>query len=66
MANDKLPEQMNEIDKRLTTHEAVCAFRYAQFLGRLSRLEAILLATAGVLIMSMVAVLWETVVIARP
>lgn len=37
----------NDVESRLTTHEEVCAFRYETINARLKRLEQILLATAG-------------------
>ena len=36
-----------ELDKRLTTHEAVCAERWKETILRIKRLESILLACAG-------------------
>ena len=37
----------SDVESRLTTHEEVCAFRYETINARLKRLEQILLATAG-------------------
>lgn len=39
-----------EIEARLSTHEAVCAERYAGINARLKRLETILLGSAGFII----------------
>lgn len=40
----------NEVDNRITTHEAVCAERYAQINGRLKRIEKVIMwATASVI-----------------
>jgi hypothetical protein len=36
-----------DVEARLTTHEEVCAYRYETINARLKRLEQILLATAG-------------------
>ena len=51
-------------DARLSTHEAVCAERYEQINARLKRIEAILMKTAGVMIVAMsgtiFAALWVT------
>ena len=41
----------SDIESRLTTHEEVCALRYEQINARLKRLEQILLATAGSVIL---------------
>lgn len=40
-----------DVDSRLTTHEAVCAERYAGINARLKRLETILLGSAGAIIL---------------
>jgi len=40
-----------DVESRLTTHEEVCALRYEQINARLKRLEQILLATAGSVIL---------------
>ena len=50
----------NEVDTRLTTHEAVCAERYAQINARLKRLESILMKTAGVMLVAMAGVIWAS------
>lgn len=39
-----------ELESRLSTHEAVCAERYAGINARLKRLETILLGSAGFII----------------
>ena len=41
----------DDIDSRLTTHEAVCAERYAGIWARLKRLETIMITSAGAMIM---------------
>ena len=43
-------EIVNDIDKRLTTHEAVCSERYRSMLSRLKRLETILIGSCGFII----------------
>ena len=40
-----------ELDKRLTTHEAVCAERWKETILRIKRLESILLACAGAIML---------------
>ena len=49
----------NEVGSKLSTHEAVCAERYTSINARLRRLEGILLAGAGVIIMSLAAIAWQ-------
>jgi hypothetical protein len=44
---------IDETQARLNTHEAVCAERYEGINVRLDRLEKIILATCGVLIIGM-------------
>ena len=46
-------------DARLSTHEEVCAFRYEQINARLKRLEAIIIKTAGLMIVSMGGVIFS-------
>jgi hypothetical protein len=41
----------SDVEARLSTHEEVCALRYEQINARLKRLEQILLATAGSVIL---------------
>jgi hypothetical protein len=49
---------INEVEAKLMTHEEVCAVRYEGIHARLKRLEQILMASAGtiiVLLLSLVA-----------
>lgn len=48
-------------DARLSTHEEVCAFRYEQINARLKRLEAIIIKTAGLMIVSMGGVIFSAI-----
>lgn len=55
-----------DLDKRLTTHEAVCAERYGALrnelgavLARMSRVEKIMLGVAGTIICGMAAMIWQ-------
>ena len=48
-------------EARLATHEEVCAFRYEQINARLKRLEAIMIKTAGLMIVSMGGVIFSAV-----
>ena len=47
-----------ELDKRISTHEAVCADRYQSILFRLTRMEQFIFGAMVVLIMSMASVIW--------
>lgn len=47
-----------ELDKRVSTHEAICAERYESILFRLTRMERFILSAMVVLIMSMASVIW--------
>ncbi|NQX03145.1 hypothetical protein HQ447_21005 [bacterium] len=49
----------NEVGSKLSTHEAVCAERYASINARLRRLESILLAAAGSIIVALAAIAWQ-------
>lgn len=48
---------MDEIEARLNSHEAVCALRYEAINARLKRLEKILIAGAGFIIATLIAVI---------
>jgi hypothetical protein len=43
-----------DVEAKLSTHEAVCAERYAGINARLKRLEQILIASAGAIILLLV------------
>ena len=47
---------MNETEARLNSHEAVCAVRYEAINARLKRLEQILIATAGFIIVTLITI----------
>jgi hypothetical protein len=57
----RLMTTINATDARLSTHEEVCALRYEQINARLKRLEAIMLKTAGVMILSMGGTIFSAV-----
>ncbi len=42
---------MDSVEAKLMTHEEVCALRYAGINARLKRLESILIASAGAIIL---------------
>lgn len=57
-------QNISELDKRLTTHEAVCAERYGNLVARLGRVEKIMLCVAGSLVAGMAAALWQIATVA--
>jgi hypothetical protein len=52
-------------DARLTTHEEVCSLRYEQIHARLKRIEAIMIKTAGIMLVSMAGTIFAAVWITR-
>jgi hypothetical protein len=48
--------QIQEVDTRLSTHEEVCALRYEAINARLKRLEGILMASAGAIILLLLSI----------
>jgi hypothetical protein len=52
---------INATEARLSTHEEVCSIRYEQINARLKRIEAIMLKTAGVMILSMAGTIFSAV-----
>jgi hypothetical protein len=53
--------ELNEVDTRLSVHEAICAERYIGINAQLRRIEMVLLSTAGALILGLAAVAWSMV-----
>lgn len=45
--------ETDELDKRLTAHEAVCAERWGSVLARVGRIEKILITGTGALLVGM-------------
>lgn len=52
-------------EARLTTHEEVCAIRYEQINARLKRIEAIMLKTAGIMLVSMAGTIFAAIWITK-
>jgi hypothetical protein len=50
---------VSEVESRLSTHEAVCAERYAGINARLKRLEQILIGSAGAIIILLLSVAFK-------
>ena len=48
------------LEAHFSSHEAVCAERYDQINARLKRLEGVIMKTAGVLIVSMSAIVYAS------
>ena len=46
----------SDVESRLSTHEEVCALRYEQINARLKRLESILMASAGAIIILLLSI----------
>ena len=51
---------IDKTDARLSTHEEICSIRYDQINARLKRIEAIMLKTAGVMILSMAGTIFSS------
>jgi hypothetical protein len=47
---------VEEVDHRLSTHEEICALRYEAISARLKRLESILMASAGAIIILLLSI----------
>jgi hypothetical protein len=52
-------------EARLSTHEEVCALRYEQINARLKRIEAIMMKTAGLMIVSMAGTIFAAIWISK-
>ena len=48
------------LESQFSSHEQVCAERYDQINARLKRLEGVIMKTAGVLIVSMSAIVYAS------
>lgn len=48
---------INELQNQVDTHEAVCAERWLETIHRIKRLENIMLASTGAVVMTLIAVL---------
>jgi hypothetical protein len=51
-----MSQKIDDVDHRLSTHEEVCAFRYEAINARLKRLEGILIATAGAILLLLLSI----------
>ena len=49
----------NELDKRLSTHEAVCSERWREAIFRIKRLEVILIGAFGSIIMILLTIIFK-------
>jgi hypothetical protein len=52
-------DDIHDIDKRMTAHEAVCAERWKEAILRIKRIEGIMIATAGSLLLVLVNILYK-------
>jgi hypothetical protein len=49
-----------ELDKRLSTHEAVCELRWKETILRIKRIEAIMISSAGAIILLLLHLVTKT------
>jgi hypothetical protein len=52
-------EQVIQLDKSFTAHEAVCAERWKETILRIKRIETILIGTAGALLLLLVNIAYK-------
>jgi hypothetical protein len=62
---DKEMSTIDATEARLTTHEEVCAIRYEQINARLKRIEAIMIKTAGIMLVSMAGTIFAAIWITK-
>jgi len=53
----KTEELLNELDKRLTTHEAICAERWSETISKIKRLETILIGCFGSIVLILITII---------
>ena len=53
----KTEELLNELEKSLTTHEAICAERWAETLSKIKRLETILIGCFGSIVLILITII---------
>jgi len=53
----KTEELLNELDKRVTTHEAICADRWSETLSKIKRLETIVIACSGSIVLILITII---------
>ena len=51
-----MTQRVDDVENRLSTHEEVCAIRYEAINARLKRLEGILMASAGAIIILLLSI----------
>jgi len=52
---------VNSLKNKIDKHEEICAIRWAEILGRVKRLELIILGSAGTIIVMLANVLLKSV-----
>jgi hypothetical protein len=50
-----------KVKAKLDTHEAVCAERWLETITRIKRIEAIIIGSAGTIIIILITMLWRQV-----
>lgn len=58
-------KMIDETEARLQTHEQICAIRYEQINARLKRIEAIMIKTAGIMLVSMAGTIFAAIWITK-
>lgn len=51
--------KVSEVKSQLDTHEAVCAERWKETILRIKRIENIMIAVAGTMILSMATIIYK-------
>jgi len=59
VSSQSVMESAKEVQGKLNTHEAVCAERWKETIERIKRLELIMIASAGAVIVLMAGMLWK-------
>jgi len=59
VSSQSVMEAAKEVQGKLNTHEAVCAERWKETIERIKRLELIMIASAGAVIVLMAGMLWK-------
>lgn len=60
LKSQNIEDRVSEVEGRVDTHEAVCAERYNGINARLKRLEGILIASGGAIILLLLSLVLKT------
>ncbi len=50
---------VNSVKAQIDTHEAVCAERWTETINRIKRIEAIMIGTAGTIILMLTSIIFQ-------